>query len=93
VTLDQVDCTWIILFNDIIAFCVASGGKEKGKNPKRKIQGTMKYDVCWVTAAPDIGEDAFEIKTPETTVILRERLDLITKEVKKKERRRYWKRG
>eukprot|EP01130_Rhizamoeba_saxonica_P006245 TRINITY_DN2485_c0_g4_i1.p1 TRINITY_DN2485_c0_g4~~TRINITY_DN2485_c0_g4_i1.p1 ORF type:complete len:913 (+),score=253.10 TRINITY_DN2485_c0_g4_i1:367-2739(+) len=78
---NSIDCSWIIVFNDIIAFA-ATNGKEKGKNPKRYIQGFLPFDVCWVNPVEGLGEETFELKTPEQTMLIRVRHE--ANELKKK---------
>eukprot|EP01129_Flabellula_baltica_P016991 TRINITY_DN927_c0_g2_i2.p1 TRINITY_DN927_c0_g2~~TRINITY_DN927_c0_g2_i2.p1 ORF type:complete len:1091 (-),score=302.30 TRINITY_DN927_c0_g2_i2:16-3288(-) len=81
-SINLVECTWILLFNDCMAFCAPSG-QEKGPRCKRFVHVVIPYESSWLTPAPEVGKEAFEIKTPETTILVRERDDLYRNNIKK----------
>eukprot|EP01125_Pyxidicula_operculata_P001690 TRINITY_DN1151_c1_g4_i1.p1 TRINITY_DN1151_c1_g4~~TRINITY_DN1151_c1_g4_i1.p1 ORF type:complete len:952 (+),score=251.93 TRINITY_DN1151_c1_g4_i1:26-2881(+) len=69
-TIKDVECNWVLLFNDLIAF-TSIESKEKGKAPKRVIQAYLEFNTTWARPAPEMGDDAFELRTPDTVVFLR----------------------
>eukprot|EP01124_Arcella_intermedia_P013208 TRINITY_DN19627_c0_g1_i1.p1 TRINITY_DN19627_c0_g1~~TRINITY_DN19627_c0_g1_i1.p1 ORF type:complete len:942 (-),score=248.89 TRINITY_DN19627_c0_g1_i1:42-2687(-) len=73
---NSIECSWVLVFNDIVAFAAHDKKEAKSKNPKRNIQGWIDFNVCWAKEQ----EDVLELKTPENTVLLRIKSD--TKEKK-----------
>eukprot|EP01124_Arcella_intermedia_P013534 TRINITY_DN19939_c0_g1_i1.p1 TRINITY_DN19939_c0_g1~~TRINITY_DN19939_c0_g1_i1.p1 ORF type:complete len:921 (+),score=252.59 TRINITY_DN19939_c0_g1_i1:23-2764(+) len=67
-TVMGVECNWILLFNDMLAF-VTDGKAEKQK--KRQIHVYFQHSIVWMQRMNDVGDDVFFLKTPEAELLVR----------------------